>query len=256
MPLRIYLTSRVLVEESGTVILDERRVMGRQGRLAFAYRSGQPGRGARCLRTLQKPLVGGAGRAPIATDRASVSRNVELLTTPDTRRVPPITYPPMEWRPELSRSCLKGCLKHREHHWTRFTPTAQDFGQVRAIHPVPPGEFPLPIASLYDPFPYTRYLRRVASIFALHGRLTPECHFEAHLWCTVVQSGVKMQPAFRLYRDYYSRSGHLESARRGARSLVLQVLGHAHQLYELTTHRRCASPLRSARRRRSMVAPG
>jgi SARP family transcriptional regulator, regulator of embCAB operon len=37
MPLRIYLTSRVLVEESGTILLDERRLMGRQGRLAFAY---------------------------------------------------------------------------------------------------------------------------------------------------------------------------------------------------------------------------
>ena len=37
MPLRIYLTNRVLVEECGTVLLDERRLMGRQGRLAFAY---------------------------------------------------------------------------------------------------------------------------------------------------------------------------------------------------------------------------
>jgi SARP family transcriptional regulator, regulator of embCAB operon len=37
MPLRIYLTSRVLVEESGTVLLDESRLMGRQGRLTFAY---------------------------------------------------------------------------------------------------------------------------------------------------------------------------------------------------------------------------
>jgi DNA-binding SARP family transcriptional activator len=37
MPLRIYLTSRVFVEESGTVLLDERRMMGRQGRLLFAY---------------------------------------------------------------------------------------------------------------------------------------------------------------------------------------------------------------------------
>jgi SARP family transcriptional regulator, regulator of embCAB operon len=40
MPLRIYLTSRVLVEESGT-LLDERRLMGRQGRLAFAYLVGE-----------------------------------------------------------------------------------------------------------------------------------------------------------------------------------------------------------------------
>jgi hypothetical protein len=226
MPLRIYLTSRALVEESGTVILDERRVMGRQGRLVFAYRSGQPGRGATCLRTLQKPLVGGAGRAPIATDRASVSRNVEFLTTPDTRQVPPITYPPMEWRPELSRSCLKGCLKLREHHWTRFTPTAQDFGQVRAVHPGPPGEFPLPVASLYDPCPYTRYLRRVASIFALHGRLTPECHFEAHLWCTVVQSGVKMQPAFRLYRDYDTQSPNVGEGRRSQKFAAVYGMWH------------------------------
>jgi SARP family transcriptional regulator, regulator of embCAB operon len=37
MPLRIYLTGRVLIEESGTVVLDERRLVGRQGRLAFAY---------------------------------------------------------------------------------------------------------------------------------------------------------------------------------------------------------------------------
>src|SRR5215203_3048703 len=41
MPLRIYLTNRVLVEESGTVLLDERRLMGRQGRLAFAYLVGE-----------------------------------------------------------------------------------------------------------------------------------------------------------------------------------------------------------------------
>jgi hypothetical protein len=40
MPLRIYLTSRVLVEDSGT-LLDERRLMGRQGRLAFAYLVGE-----------------------------------------------------------------------------------------------------------------------------------------------------------------------------------------------------------------------
>jgi SARP family transcriptional regulator, regulator of embCAB operon len=40
-PLRIYLTGRVLVEESGTVLLDERRLMGRQGRLAFAYLVGE-----------------------------------------------------------------------------------------------------------------------------------------------------------------------------------------------------------------------
>jgi hypothetical protein len=37
MPLRIYLISRVLVEESGTVLFDEKPLMGRQGRLAFAY---------------------------------------------------------------------------------------------------------------------------------------------------------------------------------------------------------------------------
>jgi integrase len=41
MPLRINLTSRVLVEESGTVLFDERRLMGRQGRLAFAYLVGE-----------------------------------------------------------------------------------------------------------------------------------------------------------------------------------------------------------------------
>ena len=41
MPLRIYLTSRVLVEESGTVLLDERGFMGRQGRLTFAYLVGE-----------------------------------------------------------------------------------------------------------------------------------------------------------------------------------------------------------------------
>jgi DNA-binding SARP family transcriptional activator len=41
MALRIYLTNRVLVEESGTVLLDERRLMGRQGRLAFAYLVGE-----------------------------------------------------------------------------------------------------------------------------------------------------------------------------------------------------------------------
>jgi hypothetical protein len=41
MPLRIYLTNRLLVEESGTILLDERRMMGRQGRLAFAYLVGE-----------------------------------------------------------------------------------------------------------------------------------------------------------------------------------------------------------------------
>jgi SARP family transcriptional regulator, regulator of embCAB operon len=37
MGLRIYLTGRVLVEDNGKVLLDERRLMGRQGRLTFAY---------------------------------------------------------------------------------------------------------------------------------------------------------------------------------------------------------------------------
>jgi DNA-binding SARP family transcriptional activator len=37
MPLRIYLTGRVLVEDDGKVLLDERGLMGRQGRLAFAH---------------------------------------------------------------------------------------------------------------------------------------------------------------------------------------------------------------------------
>ena len=41
MPLRIYLTGRVLVEDSGTILFDERRLMGRQGRLAFAYLVGE-----------------------------------------------------------------------------------------------------------------------------------------------------------------------------------------------------------------------
>jgi SARP family transcriptional regulator, regulator of embCAB operon len=41
MPLRIYLTSRVLVEESGTLLLDERSLIGRQGRLAFAHLVGE-----------------------------------------------------------------------------------------------------------------------------------------------------------------------------------------------------------------------
>ena len=36
MGLRIYLTGRVLVEDNGKILLDERRLMGRQGRLAFA----------------------------------------------------------------------------------------------------------------------------------------------------------------------------------------------------------------------------
>ena len=41
MPLRIYLTGRVLVEDGGNVLLDERRLMGRQGRLAFAHLAGE-----------------------------------------------------------------------------------------------------------------------------------------------------------------------------------------------------------------------
>jgi SARP family transcriptional regulator, regulator of embCAB operon len=36
MPLRIYLTGRVIVEDNGAILLDESRLMGRQGRLAFA----------------------------------------------------------------------------------------------------------------------------------------------------------------------------------------------------------------------------
>jgi DNA-binding SARP family transcriptional activator len=41
MPLRIYLTGRVLVEDSGTILFDERRLMGRQGRLAVAHLVGE-----------------------------------------------------------------------------------------------------------------------------------------------------------------------------------------------------------------------
>src|SRR5829696_4592563 len=41
MPLRIYLTGRVLVEDSGTILFDERRLMGRQGRLVFAHLVGE-----------------------------------------------------------------------------------------------------------------------------------------------------------------------------------------------------------------------
>lgn len=41
MPLRIYLTGRVLMEESSTVLFDERRLIGRQGRLVFAYLVGE-----------------------------------------------------------------------------------------------------------------------------------------------------------------------------------------------------------------------
>jgi SARP family transcriptional regulator, regulator of embCAB operon len=41
LPLRIYLTGRVLVEESGTVLFDESRLMGRQGRLVFAFLVGE-----------------------------------------------------------------------------------------------------------------------------------------------------------------------------------------------------------------------
>jgi SARP family transcriptional regulator, regulator of embCAB operon len=41
MPLRIYLTNRVLVEEGGVVLLDERRLIGRQGRLVFAFLVGE-----------------------------------------------------------------------------------------------------------------------------------------------------------------------------------------------------------------------
>jgi hypothetical protein len=72
---------------------------------------------------------------------------------PNIWRVPPVSYPPMEWGLELSRLCLKGCLKLREHHWTWFTPTAQDFGQVCAVHAGPPGEFPLPVSILVGSFP-------------------------------------------------------------------------------------------------------
>jgi SARP family transcriptional regulator, regulator of embCAB operon len=41
MPLRIYLTGRVLVEDNGTILLDERRLVGRQGRLVFVHLVGE-----------------------------------------------------------------------------------------------------------------------------------------------------------------------------------------------------------------------
>jgi DNA-binding SARP family transcriptional activator len=41
MSLRIYLTGRVIVEDNGAILLDERRLMGRQGRLAFAHLVGE-----------------------------------------------------------------------------------------------------------------------------------------------------------------------------------------------------------------------
>lgn len=41
MSLRIYLTNKVLVEDSGTVVLGEGRLMGRQSRLAFAFLVGE-----------------------------------------------------------------------------------------------------------------------------------------------------------------------------------------------------------------------
>ena len=37
MPLRIYLTGRVLVEDKGVILLDEKHLVGRQGRMTFAY---------------------------------------------------------------------------------------------------------------------------------------------------------------------------------------------------------------------------
>jgi SARP family transcriptional regulator, regulator of embCAB operon len=37
MPLRIYLTGKVLVEGDGKILLDEERLIGKQGRLTFAY---------------------------------------------------------------------------------------------------------------------------------------------------------------------------------------------------------------------------
>src|SRR5215210_4371468 len=39
--LRIYLTGRVLVEDNGKILLDERSLIGRQGRLAFAHLVGE-----------------------------------------------------------------------------------------------------------------------------------------------------------------------------------------------------------------------
>ena len=41
MSLRIYLTGRVLVEDNGEILFDERRLMGRQGRLTFAHLVGE-----------------------------------------------------------------------------------------------------------------------------------------------------------------------------------------------------------------------
>ena len=57
MPLRIYLTGRVLVEESGTALLDERCFMGRQGRLAFAYLIGDYLHQPLIASCLARPLI-------------------------------------------------------------------------------------------------------------------------------------------------------------------------------------------------------
>src|SRR5215218_601384 len=126
MPLRIYLTARVLVEDSGTILFDERRLMGRQGRLAVAH------------------LVGEHLRA---VSRDELAEELWLDTVPPSweralSALPSVGYPAYGTRRELSRSCLKGRLELREHHLAWLASTAQNFGQVRVVHPCLPGEFP------------------------------------------------------------------------------------------------------------------
>jgi hypothetical protein len=47
--------------------------------------------------------------------------------------------------------------------------------------------------------------------------LTPECPLQAHLWHPVVQMDAKVQHTFRLYRNHYTRSRDIGSARRRGR---------------------------------------
>jgi hypothetical protein len=54
---------------------------------------------------------------------------------------------------------------------------------------------------------------------------TSECQLEAHLWVTFVQSDAKVQPVFRLYRNYDTRSPYVgEGAFSEARIAQVQHL--------------------------------
>src|SRR5215207_3026918 len=64
--------------------------------------------------------------------------------------------------------------------------------------------------------------------------LSSDRPLEAHLWVTFVQSGAKIQPAFRSYRNHYTRARNIRAARRRARGRDLLLPTHLRRADEVT----------------------